>query len=90
MSEPTVEQTAWDAIPLEKVADGMHRRIVTGERMTVARIYFEDGFHVPQQSNHVLSITDRTGRELILATQNDAEVRVFEPARNETAEAENR
>lgn len=50
----------------------------------------ESGFHVPQQSNHVLSITDKTGRELILATQNDAEARVFEPARNKTAEAENR
>jgi len=48
MIAASVEQTAWDEIPLEKVADGMHRRIVTGEKMTVARIWFEDGFHVPQ------------------------------------------
>jgi quercetin dioxygenase-like cupin family protein len=51
MSEASVEQTAWDKIPLEKVAEGMHRRIVTGEKMTVARIYFEDGFRVPQHSH---------------------------------------
>jgi len=52
MSAVSIEQTAWDEIPLEKVADGMHRRIVTGEKMTVARIWFEDGFHVPQH-HHV-------------------------------------
>ena len=37
------------------------------------------GFHVPQQSNHILSLTDNTGRTLILAAQNDTEARVFEP-----------
>ena len=51
MSDTSVEQTAWDKIPLEKVAEGMHRRIVTGEKMTVARIYFEDGFRVPLHSH---------------------------------------
>jgi len=57
MSEASVEQTAWEEIPLEKVADGMHRRIVTGEKMTVARIYFEDGFHVPQHSHEHEQLT---------------------------------
>ncbi len=57
MSDQPIEQTAWDAIPLEKVADGMHRRIVTGEKMTVARIYFEDGFHVPQHTHEHEQIT---------------------------------
>ena len=57
MSEASIEQTGWDDIPLEKVADGMHRRIVTGERMTVARIYFEDGFRVPKHSHEHEQIT---------------------------------
>jgi quercetin dioxygenase-like cupin family protein len=57
MSEASIEQTGWEDIPLEKVADGMHRRIVTGERMTVARIYFDDGFHVPQHSHEHEQIT---------------------------------
>jgi quercetin dioxygenase-like cupin family protein len=57
MSQVSVEQTSWDDVPLEKVADGMHRRIVTGERMTVARIYFEDGFRVPQHSHEHEQIT---------------------------------
>ena len=57
MSEASIGQTAWDDIPLEKVADGMHRRIVTGERMTVARIHFEDGFRVPQHAHEHEQIT---------------------------------
>ena len=35
----------------------MKRRIVTGERMTVARIYFSDGFLVPQHSHENEQIT---------------------------------
>ncbi len=42
----------WDSVPLETVNDSMQRRIVTGELMTVARIYFKDGFVVPRHSHH--------------------------------------
>lgn len=41
----------WDDVPLETVNPSMTRRIVTGERMTVARIWFKDGFLVPQHSH---------------------------------------
>ena len=47
----------WDSVPLESVNDSMQRRIVTGELMTVARIYFKDGFVVPRHSHHNEQIT---------------------------------
>lgn len=47
----------WDEIPLETVNASMKRRIVTGEKMTVARIYFDDGFVVPMHSHENEQIT---------------------------------
>jgi quercetin dioxygenase-like cupin family protein len=47
----------WDDIPLETVNDWMQRKIVTGERMTVARIWFKDGFLIPQHSHEMEQIT---------------------------------
>lgn len=47
----------WDEVPLETVSEGMQRRIVTGELMTVARIWFSDGFRVPMHSHHNEQIT---------------------------------
>lgn len=47
----------WAEIELETVNEGMQRRIVTGEKMTVARIYFDDGFRVPMHSHHNEQIT---------------------------------
>ena len=47
----------WDDVELETVNAKMKRRIVTGEKMTVARIYFEDGFLVPQHSHEHEQIT---------------------------------
>lgn len=42
-----IESLAWDRIPLEQVNPWMTRRIVTGERLTVARIWLKDGYRVP-------------------------------------------
>ena len=36
------------------------------------------GFNVPGQSNHLIKLTDRQGRALIIATQNDDKIKVFE------------
>ncbi|MEX2126185.1 MAG: cupin domain-containing protein [Woeseia sp.] len=47
----------WDDVELETVNDKMQRRIVTGDRMTVARIYFKDGFLVPQHRHENEQIT---------------------------------
>ena len=48
---------AWDDVPLETVNPHMQRRIITGELMTVARIYLKDGFLVPRHTHHNEQIT---------------------------------
>jgi len=54
----------WDDVPLETVNPMMQRRIVTGELMTVARIYLKDGFHVPRHSHHNEQITQVISGEM--------------------------
>ena len=39
-----IQSINWEEIEMETVNDSMCRRIVTGEKMTVAKIYFDDGF----------------------------------------------
>ena len=51
MSLENLQSVNWDAVELETVNPHMQRRIVTGERMTVARIYLKDGFLVPMHSH---------------------------------------
>jgi len=52
-----VEVLNWDDVPMEQVADGMTRQIITGEKMTIARIYFDDGFTVPLHSHENEQVT---------------------------------
>ncbi len=55
--QANVELLQWDDIPMETVNPSMRRQIITGELMTVARIYLEDGFLVPMHSHHNEQIT---------------------------------
>lgn len=57
MSIQELQITDWDDVELETVNPYMQRRIVTGELMTVARIYFKDGFLVPMHSHHNEQVT---------------------------------
>ena len=52
-----ISKVDWAAVPLEQVNPAMRRRLVTGERITVAQIWFKDGFLVPQHSHHQEQIT---------------------------------
>ena len=52
-----VELLQWDDVPMETVNPSMRRQIITGELMTVARIYLKDGFLVPMHSHHNEQIT---------------------------------
>lgn len=52
-----VELLQWDDVPMETVNPMMRRQIITGELMTVARIFFKDGFLVPMHSHHNEQIT---------------------------------
>ncbi len=56
-TQGNVELLQWDDIPMETVNPSMRRQIITGEVMTVARIYFKDGFLVPMHSHHNEQIT---------------------------------
>ena len=57
MTMENLQTINWEEVELETVNPSMKRRIVTGEKMTVARIYFEDGFVVPMHSHHNEQIT---------------------------------
>ena len=56
-TQGSVELLQWDDIPMETVNPMMRRQIITGELMTVAKIYFKDGFLVPMHSHHNEQIT---------------------------------
>lgn len=51
---------SWDEVPEERLIHGIRRRIVTGERVMLGRIYFPKGAavpahrHVSEQITHVL------------------------------------
>ena len=51
MSEQSLQSLNWDTVELETVNSSMRRRIITGEKMTVARIYLDDGFLVPMHAH---------------------------------------
>ena len=57
MSSESLQSINWEEIELETVNESMQRRIVTGENITVARIYFKDGFTVPMHDHHNEQIT---------------------------------
>jgi len=57
MSIADLQTVNWDEIDLETVNPHLKRRIVTGDLMTVARIYIADGFTVPLHSHHNEQVT---------------------------------
>jgi len=57
MAHENIHPTNWNEVELETVNDGMKRRIITGDKMTVAKIYFEDGFTVPMHTHYNEQIT---------------------------------
>ena len=57
MSLESLQVTHWDEIELETVNPQMKRRIVSGDGMTIARVYLDDGYIVPMHSHHNEQIT---------------------------------
>jgi quercetin dioxygenase-like cupin family protein len=47
----------WDAVPIEEVNPSMKRKIVTGEKLMVARMSFKAGFTVPLHSHFHEQVT---------------------------------
>ena len=60
-----IQKISWDDVPVEKVTPKMERKIISGEKMMIAKMKFKDGFLVPlhhhenEQITQVLSGTIR-------------------------------
>ena len=52
-----IEKINWDAVPVEEVNPSMKRKIITGEKLMIARMHFNDGFVVPLHSHMHEQIT---------------------------------
>tara|TARA_B100000686_G_C16291823_1_gene714024 strand:- start:149 stop:523 length:375 start_codon:yes stop_codon:yes gene_type:complete len=75
-----IQSINWEEIEIEKVNEGMRRRIVTGENMTVAKIYFDDGFEVPLHCHHNEQITQVIkGQMQFVFGGDDPEERLLNP-----------
>ena len=46
-----IKKLNWETIPIEEVNASMARKIVTGEKLMIARMKFKDGFVVPLHSH---------------------------------------
>ena len=42
-----LQKLNWEQVPTEEVTPDMSRKIVTGEKLMIARLKFKDGFRVP-------------------------------------------
>ena len=52
-----IQKQSWETIPTEEVTPKMHRKILAGDQMMIARMKFKDGFLVPLHSHHNEQIT---------------------------------
>lgn len=48
----------WNDVPSEEVTPQMHRKIVAGEKLMIAKMKFGDGFRVPLHSHENEQITE--------------------------------
>ena len=46
-----IEKLNWENVPTEQVTPEMQRKIISGEKMMIARMKFKDGFVVPLHSH---------------------------------------
>ena len=46
-----IEKLNWENVPSEQVTPEMQRKIISGEKMMIARMKFQDGFVVPLHSH---------------------------------------
>jgi quercetin dioxygenase-like cupin family protein len=50
-TESLVPHYRWDAMPAEQLKKGLSRKLITGERMMIAHVYFKKGEEVPRHSH---------------------------------------
>lgn len=54
---PGVTHFRWDSMPAEPLKGTISRRLITGERMMIAHVYFKKGDDVPRHSHENEQIT---------------------------------
>ena len=52
-----VRRYRWDDMPAEQLKPGLSRKLVTGERMMIAHVYFKSGEEVPRHSHENEQLT---------------------------------
>lgn len=52
-----VRRYSWNDIPAEQLKKGLSRKLITGERMMIAHVYFETGEEVPRHSHENEQLT---------------------------------
>tara|TARA_B100000029_G_scaffold443503_1_gene462619 strand:- start:2306 stop:2656 length:351 start_codon:yes stop_codon:yes gene_type:complete len=52
-----MEATSWDSIQQDNLINGIKRRIITGEKVMLGRIYFPKGAKVPSHTHESEQIT---------------------------------
>lgn len=52
-----VRRYRWDDMPAEQLKPGLSRKLITGERMMIAHVYFKGGEEVPRHSHENEQLT---------------------------------
>ncbi len=52
-----VRRYRWDDMPAEQLKPGLSRKLITGERMMIAHVYFKSGEEVPRHSHENEQLT---------------------------------
>ena len=52
-----VRRYRWDDMPAEQLKPGLSRKLITGERMMIAHVYFKNGEEVPRHSHENEQVT---------------------------------
>ena len=56
-TDELVRRYSWDEMPAEQLKPGLSRKLITGERMMIAHVYFKSGEVVPRHSHENEQLT---------------------------------
>jgi quercetin dioxygenase-like cupin family protein len=57
MTEPGATLYRWEDLPRETLKAGVHRRLISTERMMIAHVYFDEGTVVPRHTHENEQLT---------------------------------
>lgn len=56
-TDASVRRYRWEDLPAEQLKKGLSRKLITGERMMIAHVYFTSGEEVPRHSHENEQLT---------------------------------